>query len=247
MALAASLLKERRKRETNGHQDGDIDDCPFSIEFLDELVHGADSKSLWAKRTPHKLPPIESERPHTEPPMRHSPEETFVTDSWEASMSGIKTVPPLSESTVPENDVLYENPNVDKDVVSYDFALRKLKESFEEKPDPMDTRAVTPSLGRVRTIDELYDYLSKPKSSDETSISVIDEAENDLVNDHNDDNEDSGADDEVNAVVNVHIAKLDETLAHNESLLREMTSCHKRYEVSFWFLHTNFQTLLWFY
>ena len=246
----------------------------------------------------------EPQRPQTEPPMPHKSIDESIVDSWEASEPDLKTmyeVPPSRESSTAASDNL-EDPNLDRDIVSYDFALRKLKESFEEKSDPRlakqnEGRLMTPTLGKVRDIDELYDYLNK-KSSDERDIDDTQEvkpyyksnsAGREHVFDHQDETnpelndflkKERGShreiketqnvethyksdragkesvsnyedrteqnDEVVNNVVKGHIAKLDETLAHNETLLLEMTKCHRRYEVRplYSFLPFKFGSLL---
>ena len=242
------------------------------------------------KQKASRKSPVEPQRPQTEPSMPHkSIDESIVVDSWEASEPDIKTmyeVPPSRESSTVESDIL-EDPNLDRDIVSYDFALRKLKESFEEKSDPRlaqqkEVRVTTPSLGKVRDIDELYDYLNQKSNSerendntqevehyyksnrpgrehafnhqaetmpelkdyikkeqdsgrkisgtqDSEGYHKVDRAGKESVLNYQDRTEQN--DKVVSNVVKGHIAKLDETLAHNETLLMEMTKCHRHYEV----------------
>lgn len=257
VALAAELLKERRKRESNEDYDEDGDDCPFSIDFLDELVSGADSKSLWKKKMVSRPIKAERPRPKTEPQLRprSSNEESLIADSWENTDPGIKNlfaIPSSRESDRSNERETDEDYNVGKDLVSYDFALRKLRESFEEKNSSdsgsgQSGRVTTPGLGKVKNIEELYDYLNKPNSDELESDADSDNAESDLSDIAESDADSISANvesnKEVNSVVKGHIKKLDETLAHNETLLLQMKKCHKQYEVRLLFFWSSF----WFY
>jgi hypothetical protein len=235
VALAAELLKVRKQREEQYEFDGgrDDDDCPFSIDFLDGLVSGRDSKTLWkqnARPSTPRLKPIPM-RPKTEPILGPCFEDSVTTkDSWEVSERNIgkkhESMYELRETpTSPEEEdsTSAEDPDIDKNILSYDFALTSLRQSLvdeakESSTKQLDKRA-TLGLGKIRNIDELYDYLNQSESQDiEDETTIQDNI--------------SGQVDQVENVVSNHIAKLDETISYNNTLLNEMTASHKRYEVS---------------
>ncbi len=240
VALAAELLRvKKKKRRSNDDDDDDdddeLEDCPFSIEFLDDLVGAADSQTVWKKNNMRKmtLSPIAQQRPMTEPLSSTS---TSNDDSWQADTEKeIPTLRKMHESTPTlldhrdddNSSTSAEDPDLDKNIISYDFALSTLKETLNEATSQASAvgnfRPLTPGLGKVRNIDELYDYLHKHGSFEQKNK----EEENIHINI-------SKSDDEQfrDVVVSDHVSKLDETIAQNESLLLEMTNCHKRYEVS---------------
>jgi hypothetical protein len=218
-ALANELLKVRKKQnwERNNDNDDDLD-----IEFLDGLVSGADTKSAWKQKMAHKprLQPITSDRPQTGPPKRTSNDESLVLDSW-VSNDGINTMYEIRESSVSVHEESFhlDDPDIDKNIMYYDFALSKLRQTLDDKKNGSPGRH-TLGLGSVRNINELYSYLNpndEQKEHQETPFYP-----NEIP---------STPSKEVDTVITDHISKLDENIDYNETLLNEMTNCHRRYEV----------------
>jgi len=254
VALAAELLRVKKKKkqkrggggEYNSDDDDDdeLEDCPFSIEFLDDLVGAADSQTVWKRNAMRKtaLSPIPQQRPMTEP--------VSSNDSWEGENdTGAKPMHQKMHESTPmmfdhrdddNSSTSAEDPDLDKNILSYDFALSKLKESLNEATNETlvnyggGDRPFTPGLGKVRNIDELYDYLHKHGSFELENDNHQQEEKNDT----------SESDDQVRkGVVSDHVTKLDETIAYNENLLIEMNNCHKRYEDLMGEYHTELQRI----
>ena len=230
VALAAELLRVKKKKQGSSDDDDELEECPFSIEFLDDLVGATGSQSVWKRNRLRKtaLSPIAQMRPMTEPVSS-----TSHDDSWEANTEKETEIIQKMHESAPifdhrddyNSSTSAEDPDLDKNIISYDFALSKLKESLNEATNEAfvngGDRPFTPGLGKVRNIDELYDYLHKHDSfeleSDEQQTNTCSsESGHEVRND----------------VVSDHVTKLDETITYNETLLNEMTNCHKRYEVS---------------
>lgn len=229
VALASELLKHKMRNLDNQDDEGKFfDDCPFSIEFLDGLVNGNESKTLWRKNSfqTHTLDPILSRptsnpsRPQTGPPAVRSNDDSFDhhKDSWEVSEREINTISDLRTSPVSDKDEMSDSGNTDinKNILSYDFALATLRESLTEAKKSNEFHH-HPALGKIRNIDELYEFLNQSSSG---SFDINTERINQ-----------STSNDGVDSIISGHINKLDEMISHNESLLQEMTNRHKRYEV----------------
>lgn len=217
-ALAAELLKVKN----NQQRDDASDDCPFSLTFLNGLVSGdtINTKSEWKKDMSvlQGLEPIQQQRPKTEPVnVSFSNEESLVTDSWEQSNRDV-----IEVSDEDKNDITDEDPDLDKNMVSYDFALAKLRESLDEAQNRNSEleydRCNTPGLGKIQNIDELYNYLNHSKNSE----SKDDLNQIDLESPSTEDND----------AISDHMKKLDQTITYHSALLLEMSNCHERYDVS---------------
>jgi hypothetical protein len=231
IALASELLKHKmRNFDNQDDEEGSFDDCPFSIEFLDGLVNGTDSTTLWRKNSfqTHSLEPILSRpasspsRPQTGPPAVRRKDDSLDLhkDSWEVSEREINTISDLRSSPVSDKDDMSDsgNTDIDKNILSYDFALATLRDSLTEAKKSSEFHH-HPALSKIRNIDELYEFLNQ---SSNRSFDVNAERINE-----------STSNDGVDSIISGHINKLDEMISHNESLLQEMTNRHKRYEVCF--------------
>ncbi len=245
VALASELLKHKmRNLEIQGNEAGSFDDCPFSIEFLDGLVNGTDSKTLWRKNSfqtntlepilsrptsifqTNTLEPILSRptpspsRPQTGPPALRIKDDSLDhhKDSWEVSEREINTISDMRTSPVSDKDEMSDagNTDIDKNILSYDFALATLRDSLTLAKKSGEFHH-HPDLGKIRNIDELYEFLNQSSSR---SFDINTERINQ-----------STSNDGVDTIISGHINKLDEMISHNESLLQEMTNRHKRYEV----------------
>jgi len=239
VALAAELLRVRKLREQNTNDDSndEFEDCPFSIDFLGGLIRGGDSQSLWKRnmsqtyqlqQQQRPMKPITPDRPATAPvtPLRE--------DESVDSRTEIKTVYNMRSNLVNkiideedeedsegnEESDSAEDPELDKNILSYDFALAKLRESLENATNGVHSPARSlrsrPGLGKVRNIDELYEYLNQAESVYDDNVSKGDTKT--ITSEH------------IEYVVADHIAKLDDTISQNQTLLKQMVDYHERYK-----------------
>ena len=232
-ALATELLKIRSNQERHDTSD----DCPFSVTFLNGLVNGtnADAKSAWTKGMieTQDSQPILQQRPKTEPlPVSHSHEESLVNDSWEVSNNDIANITDVCSPSDSDDDINIsaEDPDlVDKNMLSYDFALAKLRESLDKahnkNPKIERNRSHTPGLGKIQNIDELYDYLNENESSKRRD----DISQTNLLSPSKEYNANSD-----------HMTKLEQTISYHSALLFEMLNCHKHYDVSSIFFNFSY-------
>ncbi len=267
-ALAAELLRVRSTDED--------EDCPFSADFLKDLMGGtkpSDGGSLasWRpkrnKQTP--LPTVidtssnedeedlkeqmedeEEKRPLSCPEVMQRQISWNLTDN-----SDLASIPESVPDDDASDDGSAENPELEKDIVSYDFALSTLRQtlnashesskiiytsSSDDYDSGLDAMAESPetvidegNLPVPRGPSPTRGLIGAPKSS-LRKIRNIDELydylnQNTYVNGDGDIVDEDGT--VVSEVVNSHVIKLDGAISQNEVLLREMTSCQELFEV----------------
>ncbi len=265
-ALAAELLRVRSTDE-------DEEDCPFSVDFLRDLMGGAKpsdgSLASWrpkrSKQTP--LPTVidtssnedeedleeqmkEEKRPISCPGVMERQISWNLTDN-----SDLASIPESIPDDDASDDGSAENPELEKDIVSYDFALSTLRQTlnashesskilYASSSDDYDSGLEAMAASPVTVPDKDNDQvpegpspsrglIAAPKSS-LRKIRNIDELyeylnQNTYVNEDGDIVDEDGT--VVSEVVNSHVVKLDGAISQNELLLREMASCQDLFEV----------------
>lgn len=251
-ALAAELLRLRN-----------IDDeetCPFSVDFLTDLMGGTkggkiNNSSSWAtKFNEHKMRTSEEternndeedneDRKEARPCTSPGPQRPALTNqvSWNIDNDGNTTI---ADTEHEEDGNSAENPEHDKNILSYDFALATLRETIDQVHTSRDhigndhdvEKVVTPSPRRYEPqvpMRESLEQKSLPKPSLK-NVRNIDELysylnDNTYINEKGDLVDEDGT--VVSEVVTDHVAKLDGTISQNELLLKEMISCQELFEV----------------
>jgi kinesin family protein 4/21/27 len=204
----------------------------FSTEFLHSLVGGVNAPPLWRKkekqteqshRQHHSHHRIRKQDSHQDrrnllQSLESAPSSDSV-DRLRNEMNGISEENDTQsvysvETGTNSTSTTTDESKLGKNIISYDFALSALRNTIEAKTNKTSEANSTDSSGlglkTVRNIDELYQYLN------EDSDIVI---ENDEM-------------DEEESVYSNRVSKLNDTIAENEILLRDMTDCHEKYQVS---------------
>ncbi len=232
-ALAAEVLRMRNRDDGDDKDDEENEDNPFSISFLQELVRGSDPPGRGLKKSnslnSHPQPKSKRyNRPSTSPNLSDRKEKnSFLRNvSWHDM--------PLNENSEHGDNSdsgSAEDPELTKNIESYDFALAALRQSIDKKAqgesffeavqewddnddNESEQRLRSPSsplaeLKKIRNIDELYDYLN----------------EHTYVNDDGDIVDDEGT--VISGVVTNHVMQLDDVISQNEVLLRNMKEGHE--------------------
>lgn len=263
-ALAAELLKMRSNKSY------DEDDFPFSIEFLNELIRGGDG-SVWRKREGLQRSAsmnINTQlRPSTSPAMSVvTPDRTIGhhafgnPDSRKINMGFMTQVEVFQEDDTEWDANSAEDPELAKNIESYDFALATLRQSVSQKmarhvqepSKPFDI--ITTTLERDEDHElrhdefraHMYDEIdgkddeaarSSPPPSPPSALKKIrniDELYDFLNNNTYVDENGKIVDDEgtvVSEVVQSHVLKLEEAISQNEKILKEMETSHEIFEV----------------
>ena len=209
----------------------------FSKEFLNTLVDGVNVNAppLWRKaktlteqshqqrQTHHRQPKQESHQ-HMQNSLEAVPSSDSI-DRLRREMNSISegnthdeendTQSVYTVETGVGTTTTSDEKKLGKNIISYDFALSALRNSIEAKTNKisevhsMDSSEI--GLKTVRNIDELYQYLNE-------------DSDIEIENDERD---------EEDSVYSNRMSKLNDTITENEILLREMTDCHEKYQVSF--------------
>jgi len=251
-ALAAELLRMRNR----GFDDDDDEHNPFSIDFLKDLVDRTDQprrEKNYPTRRKNSHAQVKINQRPTSSPMISSQGVSLkrnVSVSWHEGPSELfhdkseHDGHPDDEHDDHPDDNSAEDPELAKNIESYDFALATLRQSLESKNqrqsfyegdthqlDKWENGAIedspiqrsrnvslsperAPELKKIRNIDELYDYLNDHTHMNEEGEIVDDEGT------------------VISQVVNSHVIKLDDAISQNERLLKEMEACHEIFEGS---------------
>ena len=262
-ALATELLKMRSGK--NGEDD---DDFPFSFEFLTKLVRGGNG-SVWRKKEDLNRSMSMTFNSRLRPST--SPAASLVTPERElrhgTSWSFEKTFDVMAEADViPDDDSdsdvnSAEDPDLAKNIESYDFALATLRQSVNQKLARQNQKLSQPALPSSSYADALKDYdlnldcSTKTEHTEEyitnesnhivpppsppsalKKIKNIDELYDYLNNNTYVDENGKIVDDEgtvVSEVVQSHVLKLEEAINQNEKILKEMETSHEIFEVRY--------------
>lgn len=274
-ALASELLRMRNQGSD------DEEDYPFSLDFLSDLITGSESShNGWRKRQSgflHGLRSLKSfdddgpknmlkQRPSTSPEVSDTPDHTLQQVSWD--LAPIQSF----DTQRDEFDAMggdkpgwdadsAEDPELAKNIESYDFALFTLRHSVNHQIAKQSLRQTQNSSAmqsfqeELRKYDELDDEASYQEGMNESSAIPIEaEAEfapespppalkkvrniselYDYLNKNTFVNEHGDIVDDdgtvVSEVVNSHVTKLEGAISQNERLLKEMKTSHEIFEV----------------
>lgn len=249
-ALAAELLRMRNQNSDDGG------DYPFSLDFLKDLVVGShvwENKKL-PKRNLTSSKSLDADagvdgveaRPSSTPELNTMKQQVSWNLEPGHSLDGYGDDKDDDWDAHSANSA--EDPELAKNIESYDFALATLRQSLNqhalkdpqnetnsllssekgigESPPPSPRRSLQvepssappPELKWIRNINELHDYLN----------------ENTYVNENGELVDDDGT--VVSEVVNSHVAKLSGVISHNEKLLDAMSSSQHLFEVRICFV-----------
>eukprot|EP00557_Chaetoceros_sp_GSL56_P014628 CAMPEP_0176486142 /NCGR_PEP_ID=MMETSP0200_2-20121128/5412_1 /TAXON_ID=947934 /ORGANISM="Chaetoceros sp., Strain GSL56" /LENGTH=1269 /DNA_ID=CAMNT_0017882827 /DNA_START=298 /DNA_END=4107 /DNA_ORIENTATION=- len=264
-ALAAELLRMRNIKKID-----EDDDFPFSIDFLNALVRGGDV-SVWRQkeglRHSASMNVTTQLRPSTSPVVSVvTPERTLGRESyWNRDFMKIKMDALTEAQTIYyDNDDDWdansaEDPELAKNIESYDFALATLRHSVSQKmarqmqTSVQTTEPVTVSLenpddyGFHHDESEAHEYENDAKDDEADIVPIppsppsalkkirnIDELYEYLNDNTYIDENGKIVDDEgtiVSEVVQSHVLKLEEAITQNEKILKEMETSHEIFEL----------------
>ncbi len=252
-ALAAELLRMRNR----GSQDDDEvvdEDSPFSVEFLKDLVGDDQAKGPKRKNHPPKKKKIgslvsQSQRPSSSPSselthahhLKRNVSWHPTPDLFEAKSSSYQDDDSIDNS--------HEDPELAKNIESYDFALATLRQTLNAKSHQQTFYDVPNQSrdweaeddGRRSPIRKSIDISLSPELLPHTPPAELKKIRNidelyDYLNDHTYMNEEGElVDDEgtvISEVVHSHFTKLDSAISQNERLLEEMEACREIIEVT---------------
>jgi hypothetical protein len=274
-ALASELLRMRNQGSD------DEEDYPFSLDFLSDLIKGSkSSRNGWRKRQSgsiHGLSSLKSfdedlpknmlkPRPATSPQASDTPDHTLQQVSWDiASIQSFDTQRDEFDAMGGEKSDWdadsAEDPELSKNIESYDFALVTLRNSVNHQIAKQSLRQTQNSSAmksfqeELRNYDEMDDEASYQEGMNEVSPIPIEAVAEfapespppalkkvrniselyDYLNKNTFVNEHGDIVDDdgtvVSEVVNSHVTKLAGAISQNELLLKEMETSHEIFEV----------------
>jgi len=224
-ALARELMRVRNRDSSHEEEDG----CPFSMDFLGGLIHSTDvSPDGWKSRRKISSPESKAkklpspERPatsstittknSTNPPIEE--EETKEQAQEEQSASSVKETETEEDSYdsgkigKSVDDVIREGERI----ISYDFLVAALRETLKLSAtgnNKTSMRNMAPGLDKVRTVDEIYDYLQAPTVQEEVETASLDDSK---------------------AVIHNHVERLERSINSRENLIKEMKEQQEKYQ-----------------
>jgi len=264
-ALAAELLRMRRQGSD------DEEDCPFSLDFLSDLVNNrCNGSNAWRRRQNIDMHALKNKRsfdeyglnprPSTSPEVsKGSPERTMQDVSWD--LTPVQSFDTQREEFGERKDNnnwdadSAENPELAKNIESYDFALTTLRQSVaiqslrftqkspfmlqeEMKRIELDGEgSYQEGVNEVSAMPSAADQFYTPGSPPPAlkKIKNINELydylnKNTYVNEQGDIVDDDGTD--MSEVVNSHVSELKGAISQNERLLKEMETSNEIFQVS---------------
>ena len=247
-ALASALLSM--------HKNSSSDAFPFSVDFLNNLVSGDKISSHKVGSSLKSSKSLDTDdgdregdnniRPSTSPETALPKRGRFTPQKVSWNLKKRRSMDDGSKLENPVNDA--EDPELAKNIESYDFALATLRETIDQEALRQSLTENTPSElwvdpketnnGGGFNDDGIQQSEGIPEPSSPPpalkKVRNIDELyeylnNNTFVNERGDIVDEEGT--VVSAVVSSHVAKLNDAISQNEQLLKEMTSCHEIFEV----------------